>query len=261
MLNYQQAVEYERQALTIAQEIGDRRGEGFALHNLGFALLNCGYSTPAEKALRSAMETRESLRGGLEDAHKISICDLQSDTYSLLQQALAVQQKYQEALEIAERSRTRAFVELLYKRLSDNSVELADETILPPTIEEIRQIAQEQQATIVEYSIINLDYLFIWVIKPTGEIVFRSVYLKPLKDQQNVSLSDLIVQARESLGIKEKLRDASSTVSIVEKMPKARRIHLATHGLLDDIKQLGIPGAIANVLPLANNVTSNSSNL
>ncbi len=28
-------------------------------------------------------------------------------------------------------------------------------------------------------------------------------------------------------------------------MPKARLIHLATHGLLDDIKQLGVPGAIA----------------
>lgn len=28
-------------------------------------------------------------------------------------------------------------------------------------------------------------------------------------------------------------------------MPKARLIHLATHGLLDDIRQLGVPGAIA----------------
>ncbi|NEP01391.1 MAG: CHAT domain-containing protein [Symploca sp. SIO2E9] len=213
MLNYQQAIEYEQQALTIAQEIDDRGTEGFALHQLGFALLNYGYSTKAETALRLAMETRESLRGGLEDSHKISICDLQSDTYSLLQQALAIQQKHQEALEIAERSRTRAFVELLYKRLSDNSVEVADEKILPPTIEQIRQIAQEQQATIVEYSIINLDYLFIWVIKPIGEIEFRSVYLKPLREQQNISLPDLIVQARESLGIEEKLRYASSTAS------------------------------------------------
>ncbi|MGB7442551.1 MAG: tetratricopeptide repeat protein [Coleofasciculaceae cyanobacterium] len=219
MLNYQQAIEYEQQALTIAQEIGDRRTEGFVLHELGFALLNYGYSTPAEKALRSAMEIRESLRGGLEDAHKISIGDLQSDTYSLLQQALAVQQKYQEALEIAERSRTRAFVELLYKGLSDNSVEVAEETILPPSIEKIRQIAQEQKAIIVEYSIINLDHLFIWVIKPTGEIVFRSVYLKPLREEQNISLPDLIVQARESLGIEEKLRDASSASSSSASQP------------------------------------------
>lgn len=32
---------------------------------------------------------------------------------------------------------------------------------------------------------------------------------------------------------------------ITQLLPKARLIHLATHGLLDDIRQLGIPGAIA----------------
>ncbi|MGB7445027.1 MAG: CHAT domain-containing protein [Coleofasciculaceae cyanobacterium] len=37
----------------------------------------------------------------------------------------------------------------------------------------------------------------------------------------------------------------ATKVSLLEKMPKAQLIHLATHGLLDDIKQLGIPGAIA----------------
>lgn len=38
---------------------------------------------------------------------------------------------------------------------------------------------------------------------------------------------------------------AATKVNIVEQMPKARLIHLATHGLLDDIRQLGVPGAIA----------------
>ncbi|GET39959.1 TPR repeat-containing protein [Microseira wollei NIES-4236] len=32
---------------------------------------------------------------------------------------------------------------------------------------------------------------------------------------------------------------------ITQLLPKARLIHIATHGLLDDIRQLGIPGAIA----------------
>lgn len=35
-------------------------------------------------------------------------------------------------------------------------------------------------------------------------------------------------------------------------MEKAQLIHLATHGLLDDIKQLGLPGAIA-LAPTTNN--------
>ena len=38
---------------------------------------------------------------------------------------------------------------------------------------------------------------------------------------------------------------AATKVDIVAQMPKARIIHLSTHGLLDDIKQLGVPGAVA----------------
>jgi len=212
---YPQAIEYEQKAVTIAREISDRRGEGFALNELGFALLNYGYVTRAENALRDAMELRESLRGGLKDAHKVSLLDTQLDTYSLLQQALTLQHKFRNALEIAERGRARAFAELLYERLSANSVGVthdlpAKEAIKPPNLEQIQQIAKEQKATIVEYSIVNsgyvfIDHLFIWVIKPTGEITFRPVYLHPLKEQQNISLSDLIIQVRSSLGIKEKL--------------------------------------------------------
>jgi CHAT domain-containing protein len=37
----------------------------------------------------------------------------------------------------------------------------------------------------------------------------------------------------------------ATKVEIQQQMPKARLIHLATHGLLDDIRQLGIPGAVA----------------
>jgi len=212
---YPQAIEYEQKAVTIAKEISDRQEEGFALNGLGAALLNYGYVTKAENALRDAMEVRESLRGGLKDAHKVSLFDTQLDTYSLLQQALALQHKFRNALEIAERGRARAFAELLYERSSANSVEVTHElpaknTIKPPNLEQIQQIAKDQKATIVEYSIVNsgcrfIDHLFIWVINPTGEITFRQVYLKPLREQQNTSLSNLIYQVRSSLGIKDKV--------------------------------------------------------
>jgi CHAT domain-containing protein/Tfp pilus assembly protein PilF len=212
---YPQAIEYEQKAVTIAKEISDRQEEGFALNGLGAALLNYGYVTKAENALRDAMEVRESLRGGLKDAHKVSLFDTQLDTYSLLQQALALQHKFRNALEIAERGRARAFAELLYERSSANSVEVTHElpakkTINPPNLEQIKQIAKEQEATIVEYSIVNsgcrfIDHLFIWVINPTDEITFRQVYLKPLREQQNTSLSNLIYQVRSSLGIKDKV--------------------------------------------------------
>ncbi len=210
---YPQAIEYEQKAVAIAREISDRRGEGFALNELGLALLNQGHLTQAENTLRDAMKVRESLRGGLKDAHKVSLFDTQLDTYSLLQQALALQQKFKNALEIAERGRARAFAELLYERVSANSVGVthdlaAKETIDPPNLEQIQQIAKEQKATIVEYSIINLDHLFIWVIKPTGEITFRPVHLQPFRQEQNTSLSDLVSQVRESLEVPQKRRDA-----------------------------------------------------
>ncbi|MEQ9671167.1 tetratricopeptide repeat protein [Coleofasciculus sp. G2-EDA-02] len=216
---YPQAIEYEQQAVTIAREISDRRGEGFALNELGFALLNSGHLTKAENKLRDAMEVRESLRGGLKDAHKVSLFDTQLDTYSLLQQAIVLQYRANEALEIAERGRARAFVELLYERLSAKPVGVTDElspkeTIDPLNLGRIQQIAQEQKATIVEYSIINLDHLFIWVIKPTGELTFRPVHLQPLRQEQNISLSDLVSQSRESLGVKEEtLRGATPTTT------------------------------------------------
>jgi CHAT domain-containing protein len=210
---YPQAIEYEQKAVTIAREISDRQGEGFALNELGYALLNSGHLTQAENKLRDAMEVRESLRGGLKDAHKVSLFDTQLDTYSLLQQAIVLQYRPNEALEIAERSRARAFVELLYERLSVKPVGITDElslkqTIDPLNLEQIQQIAKEQKATIVEYSIINLDHLFIWVIKPTGEITFRPVHLQPLRQEQNTSLSELVTQARESVVDGKKRGDA-----------------------------------------------------
>ncbi|MCC0178092.1 CHAT domain-containing protein [Waterburya agarophytonicola K14] len=60
--------------------------------------------------------------------------------------------------------------------------------IKSPNIEEIKQIAQQKNITIVEYSVIHdrtfdkfqgkEDKLLIWVVQPTGDIVFEEVDLK-----------------------------------------------------------------------------------
>jgi CHAT domain-containing protein/tetratricopeptide (TPR) repeat protein len=47
------------------------------------------------------------------------------------------------------------------------------------------------------------------------------------------------------LGTQAITGDRATKVAIVQRMPQERIIHLATHGLLDDFKGLGIPGAIA----------------
>ncbi len=116
-----------------------------------------------------------------------------------LQQVLIAHNKPEAALEVTERGRGRAFVELLASRLSSTELQVA---IAPPTIEQIKQIAQKQNATLVQYSIINAadkaSELYIWVIQPTGDVGFRSFSLKSL----NTSLADLIISSRESLGVR-----------------------------------------------------------
>jgi CHAT domain-containing protein len=155
-------------------------------------------------------------------AQTASSLETQAQTFGNLQQSLVVQNKPNAALEIAERARARAFVELLQRRLSPNSQEQV--TITPPTIEQIKQTAREQKATLVEYSIIYDEFqvtgkqqtkqseLFIWVVQPSGEVSLRRVDLKPLWQKQNTTLSDLVASTRNSIGL-----NPGSTTSNVEK--------------------------------------------
>ncbi|RUS98673.1 hypothetical protein DSM106972_080590 [Dulcicalothrix desertica PCC 7102] len=63
-----------------------------------------------------------------------------------------------------------------------------------------KQVAQQQNATLVEYSIITNNSqetaLYIWVIKPTGKVIFRQVDLNAWRQKENSSLTDLITKAR-----------------------------------------------------------------
>lgn len=175
-----QALNFYQQALAIHKEIGDKSGEGIALRNIGSILLQTGKFTDASTTLQDGIKVLESLRPGLSDANKVSLFETQSSSYRFLQKALVSQNKINEALEIAERGRARAFVELLAMQVSKQTAENATfqaVNIQPPTITQIKQIASIQKATLVQYSIISEQELYIWVIKPTGEISFRKVDL------------------------------------------------------------------------------------
>ncbi len=201
------AIEYHRQSLAMVQAIGSRPGEWEALAYLGNALFKEGNLPEAEKKLQTALDVIESLRPGLDDIHKVSIFDTQALTYTLLQQVLVAQGKPEAALEIAERGRARAFVELLAKRLSPAVAAKSTSNAAPPTIQQIQKIAREQNATLVEYSIVPEKFLiqgklrgvpselFIWVIQPTGKVGFHRVDLKGLQ-QQKTSLRDLVLDSR-----------------------------------------------------------------
>ncbi len=206
------AIHSNRQALTIYQDLGDRIGRGQALKNLGFVLYKKGKLEDAEKTLRDCMQIWESLpkEVDINDADKTSILEMQATTYRLLQKVLISQNKINEALEISERSRARAFTKLLAKR-AEPAPEIVS-SLAPPTIKQIQQIAKEQNSTVVEYSVFYDDLndhsqsqaqeseLFIWVIQPTGEVTFRSQNLNSLWHGQKTTLSELVNSLRQSLG-------------------------------------------------------------
>ena len=220
----ERAIDFYQQFLAIARETGDRDGEGTALSNLGLVYLLTQQPILAENALTMAADIRDSLRSaGLNDADKISLFESQQRTFRFLQQALIAQDKYESALEIAERGRARAFAELLFQRLA---TEDEDVNITPPNLEEITAFAQQQQTTLVEYSIIRFtdnyftdDFdpqLYIWVISPDGNITFRQ---QPLTD---IDLSTLVTTTRQTIGVRGS-RNAKVPYEIKPEVQEERR--------------------------------------
>ncbi len=192
---YKQALTYHQQSLAIEQDIGDRQGEGLALYGIGQVLFITGKLPQAEAKLTAAVEVIESLRPGLADKNKISIFDKQVPFYTLLQRTLVAQGKTTHALEISERGRARAFVELLASRSSQPRTTPVN--LQPPSITDIQRIAKEQNATLVEYSILE-DDLYIWVVSPTGTVTSKQVEFKAANQQ----LRNLVIETRDSIGVR-----------------------------------------------------------
>ncbi|BAU44175.1 CHAT domain-containing tetratricopeptide repeat protein [Leptolyngbya sp. O-77] len=185
-----EAVAHYQRALAILREIGDRPNQGRALSLLGEALVDQGNLEAAADALTEAVDIWESLRPGLSDADQVSLFETQASTYRLLQQVLIDLGKTQEALLIAERGRSRAFLELVAQRLSAQAA-LRLQTP-PPSLSEIRQIARQQEATLVQYTLLNRNRLGIWVIRPDGDIQFRQTTLP----ETTLSIEDTAEQTR-----------------------------------------------------------------
>jgi CHAT domain-containing protein/uncharacterized protein HemY len=240
--DYAKAIEYSQQQLAIARSIKYRLGEGNALNDLGATFLKADNPTEAEKMLVNAIQVWESMRQmlGSNDANKVSIFEGQAGTYMTLQEVRVAQNNSNAALEIAERGRARAFVDLLTQSLSTGD---ANSVIASaPNQEQIRQIAKAQNATLVQYSIIYDNFqiqgksepresaLYIWVIQPTGEITFRQVDLKLLWQKHNASLASLIVGNQEFLGVRSR-----SSLGSTQPQPDLPTLHQL---LIDPIASL-----------------------
>jgi CHAT domain-containing protein/Flp pilus assembly protein TadD len=213
--DYNKAIAYHQQALSLTRAIQDLPAQGIVLNNLGNTLFKSGQFAAAEQTLRSGLQVWEALRANLgrNDTNQIAIFEQQVRTYRLLQRVLVAQAKPNVALEIAERGRARAFVELLAQRTAgtDRTRSFAGATS-SPTIAQMQQIAKAQNATLVQYSVTYEDVLingketareaelYIWAIAPTGTVTFRQVDLKAL-GQQATPLSDLVAHSRVGMGV------------------------------------------------------------
>jgi len=178
------AIARYREAIQILRAIGDRPSEGTALSNLGMALYDAGQLEPAAQTLLEAIAIWESLRPGLSDGDQVSLFETQAATYRTLQRVLIDLKRHGEALEIAERSRARAFVELIAQRLSVQQAKSFQTP--PPTLKEIQAIARQQKATLVTYSQLTDTQLAVWVITPDGTVHFRESAL----DTNDISIEE-----------------------------------------------------------------------
>jgi CHAT domain-containing protein/tetratricopeptide (TPR) repeat protein len=198
---YAQALGSYQQALVISRAIGDRAGEGTTLNNIAFAYDNSEQFVMATNYFLAAIETFESLRTvDLSDTSKISFFDTYLGSYLGLQRSLVAQGETNQALEYAERGRARAFVDLLVNRVTSNGD--VNAPLLGSTntlnLADIQRVAREQNATLVQYSVISDEFLYIWVIQPTGEIAFQQVDLATL----DRSIRELVATSRAAIGVR-----------------------------------------------------------
>lgn len=235
--NFTIAASYHQRSLKIMRELQAKLGEGITLTNLGDTLYRLQRFSEAETNLKDGVTVWESLRAGLgnNDAFKVSIFETQLSTYRNLQEALIAQNKTANALEISERSRARAFIELVARNRTNNLKSDSSSNLeinpQPLTIAQIQQTAIAQKSTLVQYSIIRDQFvetshggsvqfttepketaLFIWVVQPNGTVQFRRTALTPEMGVTDQSLVKLISNSRDAIGTRGSRSNASFNI-------------------------------------------------
>ena len=166
---YGRAIDLYQQQLDIYREIGDPRGESSSLLNLGVVFHTLNDLSAAAQHFQASAQVKEALHTNkLSNANRLSLLDSQQKTYHLWQVTLMALDQPKAALTVSERGRAQALAVSMTRSLSRET-----ETFEPPaplTLELIQSIAVQQQATLVEYSVLPSGRILIWVIQPDGTI-------------------------------------------------------------------------------------------
>lgn len=169
--NTTQAIAYLQQGLQIAEALSLREDEARIRHRLGLAMWSSGElegtQIHMERAASLLEAVRREARGSAD--YRLSLFDLQTVCYQVLQRVLVLLGRSGEALLVAERGRTRAFVDLLLERQGADGnhgrVALFDDC-LPASMEQIIDVVNRQKSSVLYYSI-AAGFLYCWLIVPS----------------------------------------------------------------------------------------------
>lgn len=249
---YPKAIELYQQQLEAAKKTNNRLAEGTVLNNLALASLKANNLTEAQPKLLDALKVWDAIRAtlGSNDNYYAE----QARSYRLLQQVHIAQNQPESALEIAEQGRVKEIVQLLNLRLSSEPVgtglKAAPPEITLPTSLEIKQIAKAQNATLVEYSVISAQELFVWVIQPSGEIAFRRINIKEQKTIYPISsLQEVVNNSLEAIGVKSK--SSTSTAEPTDKTSQNQPLLQLNQLLIKPIEDLLPKDSKAHVIFIA----------
>jgi CHAT domain-containing protein len=248
--NHQEAIEYLESYLKLSRQSGALWEEYNALYNLGRANFMGNDFTTSETYLVEALDKMDELRNNniAQDTSRVSLFELQQGTFSLLQRVLVNQSKFSSSLEVAEMGRTRILVDLLSERFLQEDSPNSTETL---SADSISLLAQRNQRTLVQYSIIRSDrfdpILYIWVVSPDGNIIFRQ---QPLTD---IDLTTLVTTTRDAIGVRGVDRaGAAPTVNPGQRERELAQRRAEADQNLHQLHQLLIE-PIADLLPEAPN--------
>ncbi len=200
---YKKAYDYFEKSLAITEKIEDKdtkgkalKGKAKALHKQGAKLRDSGKLTEATEKLSYAIKVHEESRKllGNNDNQKISLFDKQYETYKILKEVLILSGRTTDSLIVSDKSHYPVLTEILLERSSKNTQE--ETQIKNLVYDDIQQVAQQQNATLVQYSV-TTDEIYIWVVSPQGKIQLRAVNLP-----KNISLKELVKITRDSIGVR-----------------------------------------------------------
>ena len=172
------AREAAHRAVDLARKERSLEMEWNALHGLGRVERGCGDDAAAARAWLSSLDRIDAMRPGVEtdDAARVGFLERKQSVYASAVATLMDLGKAGEALEVAERARARALLDLLAERGPDDAGAGAGGRAAPLALAATKAEVRRRGATVIEYFVGDAA-VFAWVIDPSGGIAGQKLPL------------------------------------------------------------------------------------